>query len=525
MAIRKLKIPGQLQTRAAFEPSTFKDDDGSVEVVFTTGARGMRYSWSEGRYFEELEVSDAAVDLSRLNNGASLLNAHSSYDLTDVIGVVERAWIQNGEGRATVRFSTRDDVKAIKADVKAGILRHISVGYSVSKYEKVEETDGVPVYRATRWTPAEISLVPIAFDDQAVVRSSPKDPVHEVDVETRGEPQESNAMTAEEIAAAEAKAKEQRDLEIKVATEKAAREERERASGIRSAVRAARLDAKFADALVDQGVDLPKARELVLAELGKRSAETQEEVQAPVQVGEADADKRHRGAVAALLLRSGTGNIARAKAKGAKGFENVDLDGGEFRGMTLLDIAKDYLERRGVKTRGMDRLKVAEMALNQRTGGMATISDFPVLLETAMYKQLLAAYATADDTWKKFCKTDTVPDFRTSNRYRTGSFGVLDSKTEHGEFKNKAIPDGTKYTVSTATKGNIIGITREAIINDDMGALSNLSSASAARPGSRSSRTSTPCSRRTPALGRRCLTASRCSTPATATSALPVRSR
>jgi hypothetical protein len=48
-----------------------------------------------------------------------------------------------------------------------------------------------------------------------------------------------------------------------------------------------------------------------------------------------------------------------------------------------------------------------------------------------------------------------VPDFRPSNRYRTGSLSVLDSLNEHGEFKNKIIPDGQKSTISTGTKGNI----------------------------------------------------------------------
>jgi hypothetical protein len=37
--------------------------------------------WFDGPYFEELEVSDRAVDLSRMNNGAAVLNAHGTYDV------------------------------------------------------------------------------------------------------------------------------------------------------------------------------------------------------------------------------------------------------------------------------------------------------------------------------------------------------------------------------------------------------------------------------------------------------------
>ena len=104
MMAQRIKAPGGLQTRGTFEPSSFDEKRGTVEVVFTTGARGKRRSWIDGTYYEELEVSERACDLSRLNNGASVLNAHSQWDIGDVIGVVERAWIANGQGRALLRF-------------------------------------------------------------------------------------------------------------------------------------------------------------------------------------------------------------------------------------------------------------------------------------------------------------------------------------------------------------------------------------------------------------------------------------
>jgi hypothetical protein len=102
-------------------------------------------------------------------------------------------------------------------------------------------------------------------------------------------------------------------------------------------------------------------------------------------------------------------------------------------------------------------------------------SDFAILFESVLHKTVLAAYAITPDTWSEFCKTDTVPDFRPSNRYRTGSFGTLDTLTENGEFKNKTVPDGQKTAISTETRGNIIALTRQAIVNDDMSALSDVS--------------------------------------------------
>jgi hypothetical protein len=104
-------------------------------------------------------------------------------------------------------------------------------------------------------------------------------------------------------------------------------------------------------------------------------------------------------------------------------------------------------------------------------------SDFPVLLESVMHKTLLGAYATKAMTWNRFCKIGTVSDFRAHNRYRVGSLGNLQPKNELGEYKNVAIPDGEKSSISAATKGFILNISREAIINDDLGAITDQASA------------------------------------------------
>ena len=91
-----------------------------------SGRRGLavrrRDPWSGKAYEEVLSLDPAHVDLTRLNGGAPLLNTHGAFDLEDVIGVVERAWIarEGGTyvGRATVRFSDRADVEPIWQDVR-----------------------------------------------------------------------------------------------------------------------------------------------------------------------------------------------------------------------------------------------------------------------------------------------------------------------------------------------------------------------------------------------------------------------
>lgn len=168
-----------------------------------------------------------------------------------------------------------------------------------------------------------------------------------------------------------------------------------------------------------------------------------------------EADKI-RGAQVNVLL-------ARAGVRAADG-KVIAVAGNPFRGHTLLDLAKASLQRAGVRIDGMDKMQIVGMAFTQTT------SDFPVLLENTMHKTLQAAYATQALTWRRWARQGTVSDFRAHPRYRKGSFGVLDAVGQSAEFKMKAIPDGEKSSITATTKGNLVNITRQAIVNDDLGA-------------------------------------------------------
>lgn len=161
---------------AEIRASSFNETDNTIDIVWTTGAKVRRYSWSEGPYDEELVVSKASVRLDRLNAGAPLLNTHASGQLSDVIGSVVpgSAKIEGGRGVATVQLTTRADAEGIVADIKAGVIRNISVGYRYHRVEKIEGRDGDPaLWRVTDWEPLEVSAVPIPADPGAQFRSEP----------------------------------------------------------------------------------------------------------------------------------------------------------------------------------------------------------------------------------------------------------------------------------------------------------------------------------------------------------------
>lgn len=111
-----------------------------------------------GPYIERLSLTPDAVDLSRLEGG-SVLDAHRQSAVRDVLGTVRSATVNGQQGTAILQFSARPEVAPIWQDVVAGILRHISVGYSVERWAESTE-NGARVLTAVRWTPHEISLVP-----------------------------------------------------------------------------------------------------------------------------------------------------------------------------------------------------------------------------------------------------------------------------------------------------------------------------------------------------------------------------
>lgn len=241
--------------------------------------------------------------------------------------------------------------------------------------------------------------------------------------------------------------------------------ERSRASEIRVICRATNVP-DLADDLIEKGTSVEEARTLAIAKRIELDNAVPTSSVGGVQFIADARDKFMRGVGAWLLIKSGVAGLVSQHTKQA-----VD-DPGEFRGMTLVDFAKECLVRAGVNVRGLSKMEIVGKAFTLRA--TQSTSDFTYALENTMHKVLQAAYATQPDTWSKWCKRGTVSDFRAHNRYRMGSFGALDALTENGEYKSKSITDAEKATITALTKGNKIAVTRKMIVNDDMGVFNDL---------------------------------------------------
>lgn len=485
-----------LELRASFTPGTVDAERRTVQMTWTTGAAVLRGGLFTEPYYEELSLQPSHVRMARLKSGAApLLDSHNAERVGDVIGVVESAQLEPdaGRGTATVRFDRGDAGEDAFRKVSDGILRNVSVGYRVFKMTKVDPGDEAkkkpPTYRAVDWEPHELSMTPIGADAGATTRAAHAGGTNPCEIEERtmegnenpagGQP----GATESAAAAATRAAREARVAhaqEIALAQEEASAaaiaKERVRSAEIRKIAAVSKLGEAWAQALIEAGTTIDAAREAAFNDITAREREFSPNSAVRIGAGDDERDKWIRGASAWLIERTGYTEMVQRGQKALpnhKVFKDISFDPGEFRGMSPSELARQSLERNRFDTRGMDVMDMVGHAfLHKRNpGSFQTTSDFAILLENVVNKVSLGAYATQDNTWQRFCKSTDVKDFRSSPQYRTGSLPNLDSIAEHGEYHSGAIPDGAKYQIATGRLGKKFSLSREVIVNDDMGAV------------------------------------------------------
>jgi HK97 family phage prohead protease len=161
-----------LGVRAKIEPKTVNDEDRTVEVVVATNTPVRMWSWDRGSHLEELDMKGIRMDRMDI---APVLDNHNSYGgARGVLGAVVpgSARVEGSKLMARIQFSPNESVTDIWNNVKAGILRTISVGYQVHRAELVKNEGDVKTYRASDWEPFEVSLAPIPADAKAVIRNT-----------------------------------------------------------------------------------------------------------------------------------------------------------------------------------------------------------------------------------------------------------------------------------------------------------------------------------------------------------------
>jgi hypothetical protein len=465
MPTRKAQMPS-LKGKAFFRPDTVDAENRTVEVVFTTGEEGERYDWwNDTRFLESLEVSEKAIRTERLDKGLSILDSHNRYDgINAVLGVTEEWRIENGQLIGTCRFSRNQD--AVFNDVADGILRHVSLGYRIHEYKVERPKGGTEKRKAVDWEPLELSIVPVSFETTNGTREAERanTETHEVkltmeEVDDMPKPEDKREEGQQSPKPAEEQRKtpaEPQQQNREVDTDQVAAQARAQLNPMLEASRAAGLEDDFAIDAFGRGVSIDEFRKLVLDKM----AETRKADSIKSFGNDLDLRSDGRRDEGEALVRSAEEYLmVRANVSGAK----VTDGAREFSGMTMMEMARELLARQGVNIRGMSRQKIADRALH-------STSDFPLILENVMNKNLLDAYNETPRTFQGLGRRATVNDFREKHLYRLGDAPSLLPLGEGGEYKAGTFSEQKeKYAISTFARK--IAFTRQMLINDDMSAI------------------------------------------------------
>lgn len=419
-----------------------------------TDSRTVELSFSSetpyGRWFgnEILCHDEECINLERFNNG--LGTVLFNHDRDAVVGHIEKVWLEDNRGKALVRFDTDEQSDTIFQKVQSGTLQGVSVGYAIYRYEVLEDEDtkstngrfSGPAYVVTDWEPLEISIVSVPADATVGVGRSAEEIHTSIDTQEETKRMDEKAIvTTEEVKSTPVETGlTQEDLQ------KAMEQERKRTSEITALFRD--FDVEGADEAIVMGVSVDEARAMVMDQLRARNKGVS------VTMGEAESDKFRAAAQDAVLMAVGI-PVADA-APGAN----------ELRGHSLVELARESLQREGLQANFGDNMELARQAIN-------STSTFPAIMSNLANKSVMTGFNEAETTFQIWAGKGSNRDFKEAARVALSEAGNLELVPEGGQFQQDFLGEASART-KVATYGKLFSLTRQAIINDDLGLFSKI---------------------------------------------------
>jgi hypothetical protein len=413
--------------RAPLRATSFNADTGAFAAVLATSTPVQR-----GDFFEVLSMDPKSIRLDRLKSGAApLLDSHRSGSAKDQIGIVTDARLENGELVAQATLSPRPDVQPIAIDFAAGTAPAVSVGYRVYASAESRDQDGNLIITRTDWEPFEMSLVAIPADPNAHVRNMkgsttmPNQNTNHQSDETRSQDDAQNGRLSLEIYE-------------------------------HAALRG--LPAEFARDHVRSGSTMDQFRLAVLEESARIADRT------VISSRSGGAETLDNPDVLAAAV--GDALYARMTGTAPKGAAV------ELMGRSMLDMGAMILESRGERPNWKNRERLATQVLERSAGAGMSTSDFPALLIATGDRVLQNAYRIAQSPLLKIAKRRDAVDFRTLYNIKFSEAPGLLPVGEGGEVKAGPRTESVEsFKVQTYARKMLL--TRQAIINDDLGAFSD----------------------------------------------------
>lgn len=246
------------------------------------------------------------------------------------------------------------------------------------------------------------------------------------------------------------------DPSVRAAVDEGVRAERERSSIIEDlATRSGFPD--LGREHVRAGTPVEQFRSLLLDHMVSNERQSPTDSRVRVDVVHDEAVTRRSAQIEALAYGLGAPTPQAGPSAAAR----------QYMGMGLVDLAAESVNYRG--RRMMNARDIDDVF----TRASHSISDFPAIFEGAVNRTLEQRYALAQPTFRRFSRQRNFRDFRPDTTVKVGDFPLLKKVLENGEIKYGSFGEG-KEQVQAFSYAIALNISRQMLINDDLGAISEL---------------------------------------------------
>lgn len=450
---KPLVATGTVSLVAAAATDNGKPDNGNkrMEILAYTGGL-IDVGWG-------LPVGIALDGLTWTDETAlPILCQHRTHSLDAICGQAERIRVDGTNLRIEGEFMpVMDDAKKVLELVRAGYKFQASVGVSASDVLYVGDSENAilngaevpgPCYIVRAGKLNEVSIVPLGADGstQTAIAAAASTTTKTKEGEMPTDKNKTVEAAKPDTATVEAAQTAERDR-------------------VASVIAACKGHEDIMAQAVKEGWTAEKAElaclkaEKAEAEKAKKEAEIRaSRTDAPSIIDlKAAAPKDDKTIVAAACM-----GAAMSDAKVEAHCKGVDLDAAHDLGIRRLS---DVFAAYGFKYRPGDSVET-EKALRAAFSS----ANIPNVLSNVAHKFVLAGFGDAGEYWRAVARPVPVSDFKQVKGVRLVMGGLLKSLAKGGELQHVDLSDEAR-NIQAATKGSIVGITREDLINDDLGVL------------------------------------------------------
>jgi len=451
---KPLVATGTVSLVAAAAENGDKPNDGKgnkrMEILaYTGGLIDVSWGYPVGISLEGLTWTD--------ETSLPILCQHRTHSLDAICGQAERIRVDGSNLRIEGEFMpVMDDAKKVLELVKAGYKFQASVGVSASDVLYIDEGENAmlngaevsgPCYIVRAGRLNEVSIVPLGADGstQTAIAAAANTNKEGIMPEDKNKPVEAAKPT--DTATVEAAQGAERDR-------------------VASVIAACKGHEDIMAQAVKEGWTAEKA-ELACLKAEKAEAEKAKKL-AEIEAGRTDAPsiinlKASAPKDAKTVVAAACMGAAMSDAKGEAHCKGVDLDAAHDLGIRRLS---DVFAAFGFSYRPGD-----DAATTKALKAAFSSADIPNVLSNVAHKFVLAGFGDAGEYWRAVSRAIPVSDFKQVKGIRLVMGGLLKSLAKGGELQHVDLSDEAR-NIQAATKGSIVGITREDLINDDLGVLS-----------------------------------------------------